>query len=537
MVNAPPTAEAVQVVAPDGVPSQEDTLECVFEGISDPDEDLVSTIVFWDINDHDVLDGGAKVTGNTLSSEFFKKGDEVRCALLLDDGTTFAEVFSSASVLINNTPPSFEGAFITPDAPNRNTVVKCAGTGYVDPDAPDQQEEWDIPDPDDSSPPGYAVEWWADGELVSGADGPVWVPSAYPPETEIKCLIRPFDGQAFGPAVFSDAVTLVNRAPEVATAALTPEQAYSNSVLECIAGGVLDLDDDTVELFYSWTRNGVTIPGAATNVLAQANAVGDEIACTVTPYDGFTVGLSAVSNSVTILNQAPSLGNITLEVSTDGGGPEYNCIVDDVLDADGSEEVTILYTFVGDDGEVLQEGSEDNSLSVYEVDSGTMLQCQAVPFDGNGEGLPLLSDALEVAEWSPVITSVSLEPVLASKQTGVACVVETLPLESGPDVEYAWYLNGAELLGQTSETLAGAYLEKGASIACVAGLEGTTMSSVTTVQNSPPESSSVFISPDTPGPGTPLECEPVDLPCGCGWGWCEFDLCMDCGRKSSAWRW
>ena len=57
----------------------------------------------------------------------------------------------------------------------------------------------------------------------------------------------------------SNAVTIGNTAPTVASAKLTPDPAFETSTLTFAAGTTSDVDGDKVSVRYGWTVNGSTI--------------------------------------------------------------------------------------------------------------------------------------------------------------------------------------------------------------------------------------------------------------------------------------
>lgn len=510
--NAKPVAENVAVVASLNGPLEGGELSCVFSGVSDPDDDLVSTIVSWVVNNHDALDGGAKVTGNPLTSDYFDKGDTVRCALLLDDGTQFDEVVSEEGILIENTPPSLVEAQVTPSAPSRNDTVKCLGLGWSDVDPRDAQSVWAVPDPDDIDTPSNQVRWYANGEIVEGANSAVWMPSSLVPGTLLSCVVTPFDGQEEGEPVAAPAVEIVNEVPSVAAALLTPEAAYANSTMTCTPMELEDPDGDGVTAIFGWTKNGITVAGETGETLGATVEVGDAIACSVTPYDGYAIGVSEVSQEVVVGYQPPSLSGVYIEVTETETGPTYECVVESVLDADGSEDVDISYEWYEAGGDLVAGSSSESSLSGYSFGGAGEFYCVATPSDTVFVGISSASSLVSVPEFGPTFTLVALEPENPSRESGATCVTETLPVLVPNAITYEWYQDGSKLLGEDTDTISGLLLEKGAGLSCVASVlwgDGESVykaSPSTLVVNTAPSTPLLVLSPPLPGPETELVC-------------------------------
>ena len=511
MINAVPEANGIQIVAQPAPPTAASDLSCSFDSVEDPDGDLVSTIVFWIVNNHDVLDGGAKITGNPLSSPFFEKGDSVRCGLLMDDGNEFVAAIQDSEVVIGNSPPVLAGVSLVPSEPTRQSVMKCLGEGFSDLDASDQPEVWSYPDPSDTGSPGYLVEWFADGELVEEATAAAWLPSAYPPGTDIQCSIRAFDGLDYSSSILSAPRTLGNTPPLINEVVLTPEIGHVNSTYECLPSGAMDPDGDGVELVYTWTLNGTTVPGATASVLGSSVAIGDTLQCTVTPYDGYVVGTSVNSAILTVENQAPSLESVALVFDTEDGLPVLRCDTGEILDGDGLEGTTVSYLFTDEEDSPYKEKSPLPFLTLDELGDSEFVRCTATPSDGVGDGLPMDTGLLSIFELEPKLFSVTIGPEPLTVSTGGACAAVTSPLGANGEVLIQWLRNG-ELLESVDATLSGVSYAKGEELVCVATLlwNGVVLdSSVASVVvgNAPPSKPEFSIVPASVGPNTSLVCD------------------------------
>ena len=93
----------------------------------------------------------------------------------------------------------------------------------------------------------------------------------------VRCKVTPKDSLSFGTQVTSNAVTVSNSPPTVASASLSPTTAYETTTLNCLAGAAQDLDGDTVSLTYQWQVDGATIGHTGTTITGANFNRGDKV--------------------------------------------------------------------------------------------------------------------------------------------------------------------------------------------------------------------------------------------------------------------
>ena len=89
----------------------------------------------------------------------------------------------------------------------------------------------------------------------------------------------------------------------IGSLSIDPAEVRVNDTLTCLAENVTDVDEDTVDVTYSWTIDGAEA-GDGTNQLTGPFSLGSVIECTASHNDGIAHGASMVAN-VTTLNTVP----------------------------------------------------------------------------------------------------------------------------------------------------------------------------------------------------------------------------------------
>ena len=95
-----------------------------------------------------------EVSGETLSSDDFAKGDFISCSLTPHDGVEGGVSVSSAAVEVANSPPTLgTAAFANVDGPFTDTLLWVETSGWAD---------------EDGDPEGYLYSWTVNGAAAGG---------------------------------------------------------------------------------------------------------------------------------------------------------------------------------------------------------------------------------------------------------------------------------------------------------------------------------------------------------------------------------
>ena len=364
--NSAPSISVV-TLSPDPA-NRADTLDCQAGVITDADGDAVSTTFAWEVNGVD-----AGVSAATLAASTLNRGDEVRCSVTPDDGTTTGVEVSSNLVTIENSLPSPPSVSIAPSSPTttHDLVVSITAASI------------DL----DGDPVTYSYRWYRDGALEAGMSGDT-VASTDTNRGEIWLVeVVPNDGLGDG-VVGTDQVTIENSPPSSPTVNIYPYPAGPGQELTAvIVGASADSDNDNVTYSYEWlmasTAAGTpTIVGNTSDKVATGTTASDELwRVEVIPTDGVDDGPMAYAEIVITTNASPNamddLFNIvagcTLD-STDGA----NVLAND-SDPDGDPLTVSLVTDavngllqLNADGTFVynsSDGISDDSFT-YEVSDG-----------------------------------------------------------------------------------------------------------------------------------------------------------------------
>ncbi len=155
---------------------------------------------------------------------------------------------------------------ITPQAADRNTVLRVLPEGFNLPDA--------------------RVDWIINGSVVSS--GYSFTPSNVKKGDRIQAKAT-----VQGREVLSDSIVIGNTVPELTRVKLMPEVFRSGDNLY-VEAEAADPDGDPVEIRYEWTKNGE--PAGSEKTIGAQLRRGDRISIRITPCDATGCGRSVVLN-------------------------------------------------------------------------------------------------------------------------------------------------------------------------------------------------------------------------------------------------
>ena len=458
-------------------PTVSDTLSCSASA-TDDDGDTVTLSYEWTVS------GTTVGTSSTLSSGF-SAGDTVTCTVTPDDGTDTGTP-DSDSVTVDNTAPELASVSLSPATAYEADTLTCTPTAS---DA-------------DGDSISYTYAWTVSGSTVA-ASGSTLTGSSFDKHDDVFCTVTPDDGTDTGSPMSSSTVTISNTLPELASVSISPAAPTVRDTLSCSAAGFSDDDGDSDNSTYSWTISGTEVGTSAT--LSSGYASGDTVTCTVTPNDGEGDG-TALSDSVTVQNSAPSISSVSISPSAPGPSDSLSCSYSGFSDADGdADQSTYSWTISG------TEVGTSSTLSSSATSVGDTVTCTVTPDDGTDTGTAL-SDSVTVTNSAPVMTSVSLTPTTAREGDTLTCTPAATDADGDSiSYSYAWTVDGSST-GTTASTLGDSYWDRGEDVICTVtpsdGTDtGSAMSSNTvTIANTAPSTSSVSISPSSAQVGDTLTC-------------------------------
>jgi len=306
----------------------------------------------------------------------------------------------TASVTINNSPPSVQRAIIDPAFPTGNDTLSCDGIGWTD---------------EDEEAPSYTYQWVFEGAVV-GTEA-TFSAAELSRGDAVTCRLTPTDGDATGPTVESVPVTITNAPPIVTGVAITPDPATRSNSLSVEVGEIIDIDDDPVSLKYRWYVNESSVSSEET-LDPRYYTRDDEVYVTVIPSDGFTTGEAVTSPTITIANTPPQITTLTLnrsELFTDTVVRATAAAKD--LDRD---DVTISYEWFVNGTSVATTQELDGDTA---FDKGDTVVVEVTANDGVDDSDVSTSSTLTVKNTPPTAPEIRLNPDDAEPGDEVVCEV------------------------------------------------------------------------------------------------------------------
>ncbi len=416
-----------QTIIPASVYSS-DTVTCSAT-ITEPDGENYTESYEWFVN------GSSLGTGSSLSlNQQALPSENLDCVLTVTDDTG-ATIESTASVLIQNTPPTIDSSGITPAEPNVHDIVTCTATASdIDLETPSLLFSFY-----DSNGTTYI----ATSSTTSSATLDLST-TGITPNTDLICTIAASDGHN-GSTMTTETVTVINSAPTFdVPASITPNTGVVHGTeLTCSANAV-DATDPNVSLTYDWIVGGLTVAANTTTYTVDINTIqiGQTIECfvTATDNDGET---ATDSDSVVFENTAPSLTTPVVSSSLSG---VYN---DAVLTCsstvtDLEETLTASYGWTLN-GSTPLAFNNTIDLSTYSIMVGDSLTCEAMITDSYGA---YASDTtiVSVANRDPDIPSLTITSNPVDTVDDIVCSVSSASTDADGEAlnfSFSWTQNGS----------------------------------------------------------------------------------------------
>ena len=225
---------------------------------------------------------GAQLNGG------FVGGDSVLCSVVVSDGQDTSSAMTSA-VSVGHSLPSVSQVMVQPSQPTANDDILCSYS-YSDVDG-------DV----DASIVSWTVNGVNAGEGLHLSD----TGSQIQRGDSLGCSVEARDSQDVGNIESSVSVTVVNDVPVVSSVSIAPYTIQTDSTLS-LNVSVEDADPDSIALNISWYVNGALV---STSQQLEGLAFfdrGDVIVASVQPDDGYALGSTVSSQSVTVTNADPS---------------------------------------------------------------------------------------------------------------------------------------------------------------------------------------------------------------------------------------
>jgi hypothetical protein len=397
IVNSPPVVDRVEISP--AAPATTDDL-ALSTVATDADGDVVTWSIVWSRDDVPLSAyGGATSIPEAATGTL----EDWSVTATPSDGTDRGET-TSVSVYIDNTTPTLGSLRVLPTAPQVQDAVIATVLDVTDPDQPGQT---------------VSVEfaWFVNGVEAlreSQTDGSSFLSDGFAKGDEVTVIATPSDGYAIGSPLTSSPITVVNTAPSLDVASLSPTTAYESTTLTCGAGTPSDEDGDSVSYEYAWYVDGTRVSSASSDTLTGTSfGKTDEVYCVMTPDDGDDAGDPVTSNTVTVSNSVPTFTGVTLSPTTPTVATTVTANVSGGDDDDG-DSISYTYAWTVNGTAVTSTSSQ---LSTGNFVRGDSVQVTVTPGDSSGYGTALPSSATEIQNARPTVSSTSITPSTAYTTT------------------------------------------------------------------------------------------------------------------------
>ncbi len=419
VVNTPPSLDAVSLDPPAG--TVETVFVCQPEGWADPDPADVEQCWFeW------YVDGALAGDGPTLAAPAFARGSVVQCqATPIDDEATGPTRWSSQGI-VANTPPELAAASLEPIDPTEADSLVVVGIGFFDADG---------------DPEGYLADWYANNVLVA-TNSATLPPTLFDKGDVVHAEVRPWDGEALGDPALAASVTVLNTAPSLASVSIAPTTAYHGDDLYAVPSGWTDPDPVDAEGYVvQWFVDGV--PVGPDDLVLPASFIARDAVVTVelTPTDGEAQGPAVASAALTISNSSPSVAAVSIEPEDPRTGDELVASPVGWSDPDPADVEGYVYAWTVDGA----PAGDQPTLEPTAFVKGQQVEVTITPDDGTGQGTPVTSPPVEIANTPPGAPTVAIDPPepLDTDELTCSVAVEATDADGDPvDYEFLWVEDG-----------------------------------------------------------------------------------------------
>ncbi|MEO0604040.1 MAG: hypothetical protein AAF211_21565, partial [Myxococcota bacterium] len=483
VVNSAPVATDVALPAE----AFETTEVVAVPSSTDADDDTVGWTYAWFVNGAMV----PVVTGDTLTGDFFDRGDVVTVEATPDDGEDEGAAATSAELEVANSRPTYADATVSPDEVFEDSLVSCLGTGFADVDG---------------DPEGAVVEWTVNGgpAIVSA----VLTGNDFAKGDVLECTLFAFDGtDTSANPVVAPTVTVRNTLPTLMSVVIDTTAPNAAQDVTATPVGLTDLDGDATTLAWSWMINGQPV-STDPALPARTFARGDTLTVTVAPSDDEGAGAAVTSNPVTAVNAPPQATSVAITPANPATDEPLAAIVTRE-DVDGDPVTLAFQWFV--DGQPAGNGP---TLDAAAFGRDQVVRLEVTPNDGFVDGLTAVSAPITVRNSAPQVASVAIDPAPAFEASTLTCVPSGYADLDG-DLEgytWRWLVGGLEVA--TTQTLTGAAFDREDVVVCAATpFDGTdpgdeVASAPVIIANTPPTLAGASIDPTIALEGSTLVATP-----------------------------
>ena len=228
-------------------------------------------------------------SGGVLPNVHTEKGDSIQCEVTPSDGTDVGETVTTLPMTIINSAPVVDTVSIAPELISTGDVLMCTYDGFWDPDGLEDENH-------------TTFRWTINGADAGTGDTLV---GGFSGGDLIGCHVLPADADDTGIEVAAyDSVE--NSSPTISGVSIDPIAPTAESVLTCGWTGWMDIDGDPDLSIAEWSVDTADDESDTFEVVGTGTSLagmffgGDRVKCTVSAFDGTSVG-TVLSTMVTVV--------------------------------------------------------------------------------------------------------------------------------------------------------------------------------------------------------------------------------------------
>jgi hypothetical protein len=374
--------------------------------------------------------GGSPIAGETSSSHIVAEavGTQLRCVVTATNAGGSASATSAAVTVSTTAPPTSTTAPAISGSSIVGSTISCATGTWT------------------GSPTSFTYAWTANGSPIAGATASS-LAITQAPGVQLRCVVTAANAGGTASATSSPLPVPPIPAPANTTPPTLLGSVGVGATLVCSPGTWTG----SPTLAYSWSANGVTIPGEVGSSLVVTSAAGTQLRCIVTGTNGggtlsATTAPATVTVSAPINLTAPSIGGSTTPGSTLG------CAAGDWT---GSPAFTYGWTVNG------ATIAETGATHVITAPAGSRIACVVIATNAGGSA-SASSAAITVdggttrtllASRAPAVQTLAGRPAGAYVGGRVSCSPGTWESVEAPTYTFSWSIAGAAVPGAIGQQL------------------------------------------------------------------------------------
>jgi hypothetical protein len=378
---------------------------------------------------------GSMISDN-LASGTQAKGEIWNCTVNATDEFGLEGLSNSTTVTISNTPPVMISVAYNPTSNIYKTTasINCEATAN---------------DVDSGDIMSYHYLHYKD-DITTGITTQAITNASYSEGENWICEVYADDGIADSNKLNSSQVTILNSAPTIPSlSAITPNPAYTTSLLSSTASGSDDADGESIFYYYQINDTGdsaILQDWSLTNTF-DCNISGcnkeDTIRYYAKAYDGTDYSVVSAPQTREISNSVPIAENNTIIPTTAYFNSTIIC-VGQSKDDDG-DVLTDLYEFRNNTATLQAYSVTDNFVcNAEDCNVGAIIYCDYKSNDGTADS-NIITNSTTIIAIPPIIPEVIITPTIAYRNSQLECSVAYSSSEERDGTVSIYWYNGTDL--------------------------------------------------------------------------------------------